>query len=227
MDLKSNTFFDDLIGGSIQKDTITTIFGPPGCGKSTVCFLYIIECLKEGKKVIYVDTEGGFCPERIQQIDSQVDLKDIIVFSPKTFEEQQKTIKNLNKEIKNSKSIGLVIVDSLVMLYRLKVGGAPHKVNAELGEQLRLLTEVSRNFHIPILVTNQMYVNFDTKQNTMVGGTLLEYWSKTIVEIEKKQEIKKFILRKHKCKKSGDECVFSIVQNGISQSKNRSFSFFK
>lgn len=224
--LKLNTFFDELIG-ELQSDTITTIYGPPAVGKTTICFQYCIAALKEGKKVIYVDTEGGFSPERLKQMNSDVDLNEIIVFSPKSFEEQHKTILNLNKQIKNPKQIGLVIIDSLVMLYRLKLGDAPQKINSELGEQLRLLTEISRTFHIPILVSNQMYTSFDTKQNKMVGGNVMEYWSKTIIELDKDQDIKTAVLKKHKFQKEGIVKNFEIVQSGLIESKSRSFSLFR
>ena len=227
MSLKLENFCDEAIG-DLQDNTITTFFGPPGCGKTTLCFHYIISALKENKKVIFVDTEGGFSPERLKQIYPDVDLSKIIVLNPKSFESQQKIISNLNRDIKNSKTIGLVIIDSLVMLYRLKLGDSPQKINKELAEQLRLLTEISRTFSIPVIVTNQMYVNFETKEKKMVGGTLIEYWSKTIVELEKEQDQKKLILKKHKFKKEG-ECAYYDIQNeGFCKSKSqRGFNFFK
>lgn len=224
--LKIGNFFDELIG-ELQKDTITTIYGPPGSGKSTICFQYAISCVRQGKKVLYVDTEGGFSVERIKQIMPQIDLSQIIVFSPKDFEDQKNVISNLNKQIKNSSSIGLIIIDSLVMLYRLKLEDAPQKINGELANQLHLLTEVSRNFHIPIIVTNQMYQNFETKEKKMVGGSLVEYWSKTIIEIDKEQDIRIAILKKHKYKKEGESKKFEIFQNGIVESKARGFNLFK
>lgn len=225
--LKLNNFFDEILGGSLPKETITTLYGPPGSGKSTICFEYIISCLKENKKVIYIDTEGGFSVERLKQLNPKIELENVIVFSPKSFEDQQKLILNLNKEIKNASSIGLVIVDSLVMLYRLKLGDAPQKINSDLGEQLRLLTEISRCFHIPILVTNQMYYEFDTKKPKMVGGTLIEYWSKTIIELENENDFKKVTLIKHKFKKEGFEKIFEIKNLGIKEIKSKGFSLFK
>ncbi len=225
MSFKIGNFFDELLG-ELQKDTITTIYGSPGLGKSTICFQYAIECVLKGKKVIFIDTEGGFSVERLKQLNPNIDLNQIIVFSPKSFEEQQKIIKNLNKEIKSANSIGLVIVDSIVMLYRLKLGDAPQKINSELGEQLRLLTEISRSFHIPILVTNQMYKDFDTKESKMVGGNLLEYWSKTIIEMDKDHDLKKAILKKHKHKKAGTEVIFEIEEEGLIQINKRSFNIF-
>lgn len=226
MTLRANNFIDDLTG-PLQKDTITTIYGPPAIGKTTLCLEYVNSCIKSGKKVIYVDTEGGFSPERMKQISPQINLNDIIVFSPKSFEDQQKTIVNLNKEIKNSKTVGLVIIDSLVMLYRLKLGDAPQKINAELGEQLRLLTEISRSFEIPILLTNQMYKDFDTKENKMVGGNVLDYWSKIIIEFDKNNDVKQATLKKHKFKKEGQTIGFEIKNEGLKEIKTRSFNLFK
>lgn len=212
--LKLNCRVDEMIG-ELQRDTITTFYGSPGVGKSTVCFQYSVSCVNKGKKVIYIDTEGGFSAERIRQIDSDVDLNKILVFSPKSFEEQQKIILNLGKEIKNDRDVGLVVVDSLVMLYRLKLGDDAQKVNSALGEQLRLLTELSRSFKIPIIVTNQMYTTFDTKEKKMVGGALVEYWSKTILLLDREVDLRKISLRKHKFKKEGEESYFEINDKGL------------
>ena len=226
MILDSSSILKNILG-DLQKDTITTLFGPPGCGKSTICFELSNQALQNGKKVIYIDTEGGFSPERLQQINPQIELENIIVFSPKSFEEQNSLIKNLSKQIKSANQVGLVIIDSLVMLYRLKLGDAPQKINNELGEQLRMLTEISRTFHIPIFVTNQMYTTFDTKENKMVGGMVIEYWSKTIIEMDKSGHDKKISLKKHKFKKPGDEILYEIINEGVKESKGRGFTFFR
>lgn len=224
--LPKESILNKLIG-DLQKDTITTLYGPPGLGKSTMCFELSSHALSLGKKVIYIDTEGGFSPERLKQINPEINLNDIIVFSPKSFDEQNSLIRNLNKQIKSANHVGLIIFDSLVMLYRLKLGDSPQKINSELGEQLRMLTEISRTFHIPIFVTNQMYVNFETKENKMVGGQVIEYWSKTILEMDKSGFDKKIILKKHKFKPAGVEINYSIENSGLTENKSRGFSFFK
>lgn len=223
----SNSVIDEILP-KLVADTITTFYGPPACGKTTLMLQYALNVLKKGKKVIFVDTEGGFSVERFKQLGGNENLlQSFIRFNPKSFEEQQKTILQLNREIRNDKQIGLIIIDSLVMLYRLKLGDAPQKINSELGEQLRLLTDLSRKFDIPIITTNQMYQDFETKDKKMVGGNVIHYWSKTIVELEVDGFEKKAILRKHKFIESGKEVYYQIKNEGLVSQKSKGFGFFK
>ncbi|MFP4401781.1 MAG: DNA repair and recombination protein RadB [Candidatus Nanoarchaeia archaeon] len=218
----------DKILPYITQDTITTFYGPPACGKTTLMYQYIIECIREHKKAIFIDTEGGFSIERMYQLGAtQEELEYIIRFNPKSFEEQQRTILQLNQQIKNDRAIGLIIIDSLVMLYRLKLGDAPQKINTELGEQLRMLTEISRRFNIAIIATNQMYYDFETKEGKMVGGNVIHYWSKTIVELVKEGLDTKAVLKKHKFIESGAEVYYVIKNTGLVSQKSKGFNFFK
>ncbi|MCB9370902.1 DNA repair and recombination protein RadB [Candidatus Woesearchaeota archaeon] len=214
--------FDEL-----SSDTITTVYGAPGCGKSTLCFQYLCAKVQSGKHVFFVDTEGGFSPERIQQICPSCNLNKISVFSVKSFEEQERVIRGLHKGITNNKNVGLIIVDSLVMLYRLKLGDSPKDINSKLAQQLSLLTEISRTFNIPILVTNQMYTNFETKEKTMVGGSLVRYWSKIIIELEREQGIGTATLKKHKFKKEGQMFTYEIHVQGFVETSKKDFKFFR
>ncbi len=224
---KSNSIVDEILPEVIA-DTITSFYGPPACGKTTLMLQYALDVLNKGKKVIFVDTEGGFSVERFKQLGGNDELlSNFIRFNPKSFEEQQKTVMQLNREIRNDKQIGLIIIDSLVMLYRLKLGDSPQKINSELGEQLRLLTDLSRKFNIPILATNQMYQDFETKDKKMVGGNVIHYWSKTIVELEIEGFEKKAILRKHKFIESGKEIFYQLKNNGLVSQKSKGFGFFK
>lgn len=233
-DLKLNNFLDEIIG-PIQKDTITCVYGPPGIGKTTFSFLYINKVVSESKKVIYIDTEGGFSVERLKQINPKINLNNILVFSIRDFDEQEKTILKLLKLIEKTKKVGLVVVDSLVMLYRLKLGDKEENIksiNSKLANQLRELNYISRNKKIPIIVINQMYKvkkdileNSDT-ENKMVGGTTIEYWAKTILELDKIHDIKQIKLIKHKTRKEGEIIKFELNDFGFKKTKSKSFNFF-
>ena len=82
MAIKLGTFVDGMTGGGLQEEIITTVYGPPGSGKSTLCFQYVVAALQQGKQVIYIDTEGGFSVERLHQMDPDIDLKEVLIFSP-------------------------------------------------------------------------------------------------------------------------------------------------
>lgn len=210
------SFIDKKLG-ALQKDTITTIYGPPGCGKTTFSMLYANDCVRNGKKVIFVDTEGGFSVERLRQINPEINLEDISVLKPTNFEEQSQYIESLNQRI--TKSVGLIIIDSLVMLYRLKLGDQPRKINMKLAEQLMLLNEIGRKYNIPIILTNQIYKLFDSEKEKMVGGSIIEYWSKTIIKLEKKEDVKRILLEKHKNIKAGFIGNYKIEEKGFEETR--------
>jgi len=105
-----------LLGG-IESGALTNFFGAPGTGKTNICLLLAIECVKNGGKVIYVDTEGGFSLERVMQLvpDAGETLKSITISEPRNFKVQGEIIRSLEKSDAN-----LIIVDSAAALYRLE-----------------------------------------------------------------------------------------------------------
>jgi DNA repair protein RadB len=213
---------DKLLSGGYEADVITTIFGPAGSGKTTMCQLCAIATAGQGKKVIFIDTEGGFSVERFRQLSSGNTelLKKIFLLKPTTFAQQDKMIKSLNNMI--SDSIGLIIVDTISMLYRIEIGKTNHKsgVNNRLGNQISLLNEITRKNNIPILMTNQVYSDFDYRDRVkMVGGDILKYSSKCLIELENLKNNRKAVLRKHRSIPEGKDCVFRIEEKGFTESE--------
>ena len=226
---------DEMLEGGYEKDVITTIYGPAGAGKTVICILAAMTVARADKKVIYVDTEGGFSAERLKQIASSINndykdiLNDIIFLRPTTFEEQKKSFEKL-KEIVNDK-IGIIIVDSIAMLYRLEIGKSDNfqDVNRELGRQIGYLTEIARKKNIPVLITNQVYMDFDEKDKVnIVGGDILKYGSKCLMELQITPDgNRRIILRKHRHIQSERELLFKIVQEGIASAKeSKGFKLF-
>ncbi|MEW5896430.1 MAG: DNA repair and recombination protein RadB [Nanoarchaeota archaeon] len=215
-------FLDRFLSGGYDADVITTIYGPSGVGKTNFCLLAAVNIAGCGKKVIFVDTEGGIAVERIKQISRNYKeiLERIIFFNPVNFVEQKEAFERI-KEAANE-HIGLIVVDSISMLYRLELGKSEevYDVNSSLGKQIAYLVEIARRKHIPVIMTNQVYADFDHRDEVrMVGGDLLKYGSKCLLELKKGEEYREAILRKHRCLPEGKKVRFKIVQEGVEEVK--------
>jgi DNA repair protein RadB len=219
--------------GGYEKGIITMIAGPPASGKTNFVLLASCSQAKKGNKVIFIDTEGGFSSERIRQIvgeDYKEILKNILLLNPTSFNEQKKIFIKLLDKIKKE-NVGLIVVDGMAMLYRLKLGNTVklkdenkiREVNREVARQMRVLAEISRKQNIPILITNQVYHGFLSEEEwkkgikpeaNIVGGDLFKYWSKAIIELKNENGKKKAILLKHRSMPK-KEMSFEIRHKGI------------
>ena len=222
---------DIMLNGGYETDVITTVYGPAGSGKTILCLLCAINVARKGKKVIYIDTENSFSLERLKQIalDYKKILDGIIFLKPTSFEGQKKVFEKLKGIVNNN--VGLIVLDTIAMLYRLELGKSNdvYEVNRELGRQIAYLTEIARKEKIPVLITNQVYADFDDKDKVkIVGGDLLRYGSKCLIELQiTPSGNRRAILRKHRSIAEEKEIIFKIVEGGIIGTKEgRGFRLF-
>ena len=191
---------DDILEGGLEPEVTTTIYGPSGSGKTNIAILIALNNSKD-KKVIFIDTEGGFSIERSKQLFSDYEkrIENLIISKPNSFFEQSEIFNNL-EEISNKNDVGLIIVDSISMLYRLEKGEREaYDVNKELARQLSILRKISHDKKIPILLTNQVYADFENSSNIkMVGGDLMKYTSKCIIQLRTDITGRKLKLVKHR-----------------------------
>jgi DNA repair protein RadB len=96
-----------------------------------------------------------------------------------------------------------------------------YEVNKQLGSQLSILTEIARKNQIPVLITNQVYQDFEQKDKVnIVGGDLLKYQSKCLIELKKSDEgIRTAIIRKHRSIEENKSIQFTITDLGIKEYK--------
>lgn len=219
--------------GGYEKDIITMFYGPAASGKSNFVMLAACHNAKKDKKIIFIDTEGSFSIDRINQMCvgmPEFVLNNIMILKPTNFQEQKNSFFKLLREIKESKNIGLVVVDSMTMLYRLELADARtlgleevRKVNNDMAKQMRALYEIARKKGIPVLITGQVYSEFLNEEDwlsgkeagvNVVGGDLMKYWSKCIIELQSKGGRKKAVIRKHRSLPE-KEFNFEIVNEGI------------
>ena len=221
--IASNSALDVMLGGGFEKGTITQIFGPPSSGKSNLTLTLAVNVAKTNKKVIYIDTEGGISIDRIKQIagpDFSNVANNIIVFEPTSFQEQNDKLRSIDFWLrKNHDDVELIVLDSAVALYRVD-DMKSSKLNKELGKQMGLLSKIARQYDIAVIVTNQIYSAIDEEGNSdikAVGGTILQYWSKVIIQLERGDEINQRVatLKRHRSMPEGKQAVFTITSRGI------------
>lgn len=227
--------FNKWLEGGYETDVITMIAGPPASGKTNLAVLAACSQARQGRKVIFIDTEGGFSTERVKQItgeDSPRILDNIFLLQPTDFFEQRKAFNTLADKAKKENT-SLIVVDGMAMHYRLELGTVKSnesasaedikKVNRALAWQMKTLAEISRKQKIPIIITNQVYSEFISGEDRLkgvkpgtniVGGDLMKYWSKSIIELKNDRGRRKAVLLKHRSLPE-KEIEFEIKNEGV------------
>jgi len=212
---------DEILGGGLESGVITNVYGESGSGKTNLCVQAVASCLEEGGTVIFIDTEGGLSPERVLQMhDDEESLSRLLMMDPMTFEEQEELFDQL-ESIAAEEQPDLIVVDSLVALYRLRMGEEDDvsETNRELSRQLSVLSRIARRDSIPVLVTNQVYSAFDSDEVRMVGRDVPTYWSKCLIKLETiAPNHRRAVLKKHRSRPEGLEAEFTIAAEGLDTS---------
>jgi len=212
-----NAALDQLLGGGLEIRTITQLYGEPASGKSTLALIASVSCLRAGGTVVYIDTEG-FSIDRFRQVageDTEKIAERLFLFEPVDFEHQAVMITEAEKVIKAHKP-GLLVVDSATALYRTDLDKGRDATQALTRQMIHLLGYAKR-YEVPVIITNQVYI--DTVKNTFfgLGGTALEHISKVIVRIEKVEgtRFRRARLVKHRSRPEGASFEFEITEDGI------------
>jgi len=209
---------DELLGGGVAEGVLTQVYGSFATGKTT---LAVQIGLLSGRKVAYVDTEGGFSPERLSQMaeargfSPEEALQRFILFTPGDFKEQRRTIGSLKKVI--DKTFSLVVVDSLTAHYRAEE--QRKNLTNELAKQLQVLLWIARKNEVPVLVINQ--VHFDSRAGRMkpVAEHTLNYRTKDILRLDRLSTpgLRVAVLERHRFKPEGGMAFFRITERGIEE----------
>jgi len=181
---------DRILEGGLRPGELTLIYGEAETGKTSLAIQCSVNSARMGYKVLFVDADGTFSPQRLMQIALQ-DFNEasqlIVLLSPLTFEEQSRLVDDLEKYV--SGRLGLVVFDTITSLYRAEIGSKEEtfKANRELNRQIATLTHIAKKFQVPILITSQVR-NVLTDVDALVepvAARVLRYWSTTVLGLFK------------------------------------------
>ncbi|HWQ67776.1 MAG TPA: DNA repair and recombination protein RadB [Methanospirillum sp.] len=207
---------DRLIGGGYPRKMITQIYGEPGSGKSTFCLIAAVSVLRAGKSVIYIDTES-FSVDRFSQVatgEAEELSERFYLYEAADFDQQASMILDAGT-ILGTRNAGLIVVDSATGLYRTELEHGQDSLQ-RLSRQMVMLLGYAKRYDIPVLVTNQIYMDPSKNDFCPLGGTSLFHLSKVILRIEKNSTSRRIRVVKHHSRPEGEFLDFIMVQDGIS-----------
>jgi DNA repair protein RadB len=205
---------DVLLGGGLEGGIITRVYGEAGSGKTNLCLQAARQCIYSGKKVAYIDTEG-VSVERIRQICTDGDykkiLRDILFFMPTSFDAQEKMV----YEAIGSKGIGLIIVDTITMLYRLSLEEDRESAIRSFTRQITNLQVAARQKDLFVIVTEQVYTDKAGEIKPFTNRDA-EHMTKTILRLDRKGiGRREATIIKHRSEPEGKKACFQIGTIGL------------
>ncbi len=210
---------DRLLRGGFPTGVVSLAYGEAETGKSTLALQTAVNCVKLGYKAFFVDCDQTFSPKRVAEVagGEPGDLSNLIVFSPKTFGEQNALIDDLEKYL--TSRVKLVVFDSITTLYRVEVEKAPKSflLHRELNARLALLAEYAKSHELAVLLTSQVREKLSDEGRGVVepvASRALIYWSSVVLKLVKtpRREVRRIYLEKWGG--SGVEGVFCEVKLG-------------
>lgn len=228
---------DELLGGGVETQALIEAFGEFGSGKTQIGHQLAVNVqLPKEKgglftgnpvKVVYVDTEGTFRPERIKQMAEAVELnpeevlKNIFYIKAFNSDHQINIVKKIPKLINEGNNIRLIVIDSITAHFRAEyVGrGTLAERQQKLNQHLRDLLKIATVYNLAVYVTNQVMAKPDTFGGfdivQAVGGHVLAHAITYRIFLRKGKEktrIARLIDAPHLPER---EVVFRITDEGV------------
>jgi len=160
---------DKFLSGGIPNNVIVDVFGENGTGKTLFLLQLSINSIKNGGNVLYLDTTGGFRPERIIEIQKELEiemnlLEKITVSRITNTSEQIKSINNLEQS-----DFTLIVIDNITDLfsYEYQKDESTFEKNLLFMKYMHELSKLAITKKIPIIITNMIRIANDTEIENM------------------------------------------------------------
>ncbi|MEM2357033.1 MAG: AAA family ATPase [Candidatus Bathyarchaeia archaeon] len=216
-----------LLNGGLPLRELSLIYGEASTGKTTLVLQTAIEAAKNLLKVLYIDVDYSFTPQRFNQIAGLHANKaspNIFIFTPKTFFEQTQIIENLETYL--SKLTVLIIVDSITTLYRLEVSTLEERfaLNRALNRQLAYLAELAKKHELAVVLTSQVHSSLNEYVDIEpIAKRALFHWCGTIIKlVNLKGNFKEVIVERLNFKETPNlKCKLKLTKEGLIEALNK------
>ena len=226
---------DNLLGGGVETQAITEVYGRYGSGKSQLGFQLAVnvqlppERKGLGRACLWIDTEHTFSPNRIVSmakavgLDPSKVLKNIYVARAFNSEHQIFLVEKA-PEIIEEKNIGLIVIDSLTSHFRADyIGrGMLAERQQKLNKHMHQLQRLADAYNLAVYVTNQVMADPSVlfgDPTRPVGGHVLAHLSTYRIYLRKGKEGRRIARMIDAPNLPEAETVFLITDEGIKDPK--------
>uniref|UniRef100_A0A670KK55 Meiotic recombination protein n=1 Tax=Podarcis muralis TaxID=64176 RepID=A0A670KK55_PODMU len=218
--------FDKLLGGGIESMAITEAFGVtaqlPGTDGYT------------GGKIIFIDTENTFRPDRLRDIadrfnaDHDAVLDNVLYARAYTSEHQMELLDYVAAKFHEEPGIfKLLVIDSIMALFRVDFSGRGELAERQqkLAQMLSRLQKISEEYNVAVFVTNQMTADpgatmtFQADPKKPIGGHILAHASTTRISLRKGRGELRIAKIYDSPEMPENEATFAITAGGIGDAK--------
>jgi DNA repair protein RadA len=222
---------DNLLGGGVETQAITEVYGGFGSGKTQIAFQLAVNVQLPKKKgglnsnCLFIDTENTFRPNRIIELAKAMDLKEkevlknIFVARAYNSDHQMFLIEKASEMIEEN-NVKLIIVDSLTSHFRAEYMGrgqlAPRQ--QKLNKHLHALQRMADAHNLAVYVTNQVQANpaiLFGDPTKPVGGHIVAHQTSYRIYLRKSRGEKRIAKIMDSPDLPPGECVFKVLPEGV------------
>jgi len=183
---------DKMLHGGFETQCVYELYGPEGSGKTQITMSATVEALNAGHYIHFIDCEGTFDLDRLDQIAAQrgINLNEkklgytMITDSGEFTQFIEKIVPSL---IENNTKF--LIVDGMVGLFRVAYEGRGELYDRqnEIERVLKHLRNIAVYLNCSVLLTNQVQSNPDPwgEKEKPIGGHVFGHFVKYIIAIKK------------------------------------------
>uniref|UniRef100_A0A2K5K156 Meiotic recombination protein DMC1/LIM15 homolog n=1 Tax=Colobus angolensis palliatus TaxID=336983 RepID=A0A2K5K156_COLAP len=187
-----------------------------------------------GGKIIFIDTENTFRPDRLRDIadrfnvDHNAVLDNVLYARAYTSEHQMELLDYVAAKFHEEAGIfKLLIIDSIMALFRVDFSGRGELAERQqkLAQMLSRLQKISEEYNVAVFVTNQMTADpgatmtFQADPKKPIGGHILAHASTTRISLRKGRGELRIAKIYDSPEMPENEATFAITAGGIGDAK--------
>ena len=230
---------DTLFGGGIETGAVTELYGEFRTGKTQLAHQLCVTCqlpvekggLRDGDdypKVVYVDSEGTFRPERIvsmasrwsDDLDVDIILENILHGRAHNSDHQMVLVEKMLKDYLPTENVKLLVVDSLISHFRAEYVGRGTLATRQqkLNQHIHTILRAAEVGNLAVIVTNQVQSKPDQffgDPTAPVGGHIVAHAAQTRVYLRKSKGERRIARIVDSPLLPESEAIFGLTAEGI------------